>query len=129
VTFVVALVVIVIFFFLAWFLTRIIATNGSSNGKGKHITVIEKFPISRDSSLMIIKVTDKILLVGVTANGMTTLKEIDQESFDLDINEVKKQSFADVFKSTLESSFPDGRVKSAIDKVLHRRKGGDDDEA
>jgi flagellar protein FliO/FliZ len=122
------LLAIAVVFFLAWFVTRAVALNGSFNGKGKHFNVLEKFPVSKDSYIMLVKCFDKLLLVGVTAGGMTLLMELDAESADISSLEPIKQSFSSIFKQTMDSTLPDGKVKDAFEKFLGKKKGGDGDE-
>jgi flagellar protein FliO/FliZ len=122
------LLAIAVVFFLAWFVTRAVALNGSFNGKGKYFTVLEKSPVSKDGYIMLVKCFDKLLLVGVTAGGMTLLMEFDAESADLSSFEPIKQSFSSIFKQTMDSTLPDGKVKDAFEKFIGKKKGGDGDE-
>jgi flagellar biosynthetic protein FliO len=115
-------------FFLAWFVTRAVAVNGSFNGRGRYFTVLEKLPLSKDSYVMLVKSFDKLLLVGVTPGQMTVLREFDAESVDLSDAETEKQTFSSVFKSTLESTLPDGKIKDRLTALLQKKKGGGDDE-
>lgn len=117
-------------FFLAWFVTRAVAMNGSFNGRGKYITVLEKFPITKDSYIMLIKSFDKLLLVGATAGGMTLLKELDADSVNLDEFKLEKQNFSEIFKKSLEQTLPDGKLKEKIRNfsISKKKKGGGDDE-
>ena len=119
---------IVLVFFLAWLLTRAVALNGSFNGKAKHFTVLEKFPVGKDSYIMLIKSFGKLLLVGVTAGGMTVLREFDADSVDTEDIMTEKQSFSSIFKTTLDSTLPDGKIKDALNKLGKKKKGGGDDE-
>ena len=123
------LAAIAVVFFLAWFVTRAVAVNGSFNGRSKYFTVLEKFPLSKDSYLMLIKSFGKLLLVGVTPGQMTVLKELDEDEVDLSSFDVEKQTFSSVFKSTLESTLPDGKVKDKLNTLLQKKKGGGDDDA
>jgi flagellar protein FliO/FliZ len=115
-------------FFLAWFVTRVVALNGSFNGKGRYFTILEKFPVTKESYIMLVKSFDKLLLVGATAGRMTVLKEFDLSDVDLDEYQPGKQSFADIFKTTLDGTLPEGRVKDAFNKFVNKKKGGDEDE-
>jgi len=124
----VILAAIALVFFLAWFVTRAVALNGSFNGKGKYFTVLEKFPVAKDSYIMLIKSFDKLLLVGMTPGSMTVLKEFDANSVDLGNFVPEKQSFSSIFKTTLDSTLPDGKLKDAINKLAKKKNGGDDDE-
>jgi flagellar biogenesis protein FliO len=122
------LAAIALVFFLSWFVTRAVAVNGSFNGKAKYFTVIEKFPVAKDSYIMLIKSFDKLLLVGMNAGGMTVLKEFDADSVDLQNFVTEKQSFSSIFKTTLDSTLPDGKIKDALNKLAKKKKGGGDDE-
>jgi flagellar biosynthetic protein FliO len=125
---IVSLLIVFAIFFLAWFLTRIVASRGGFKGQGRYIEIIEKYPLGKDSSLMIVKSFEKILLVGVTMQGMTTLKEFDPSEINLDKSAPPApQGFAEVFKSTLGSALPEGKVKKAISD-LAKRMGGKRDE-
>lgn len=122
------LAAIALVFFLAWFITRAVALNGSFNGKGKYFTVLEKFPVAKDSFIMLVKSFDKLLLVGMTPGGMTLLKEIDADSVDLSEFVAEKVSFSSIFKNTLDSTLPDGKLKDALNKLASKKNGGDSDE-
>jgi flagellar protein FliO/FliZ len=117
---------IALVFFLAWFISRAIAVNGTFNGKGKFFTILERFPVSKDSYILLVKTFDKILLVGMTPGGMTVLDKFESDSVDLDSFKVEKQSFSSIFRDTLDKTVPDGKIKDAIEK-LHKqhRNGGD----
>lgn len=115
-------------FFLAWFVTRAVALNGSFNGRGKYFTVLERFPINKDSYIMLIKSFDKLLLVGATAGQMTVLKEFDADSVDIEEIEAEKQTFSSIFKSTLDSTLPDGKIKDKLHQIAKKKKGGSEDE-
>lgn len=122
----VILLAIAAVFFLAWFVTRIVAQNGSFNGRGRYFTVLEKFPVTKDSYIMLLKSFDKLLLIGVTSGGMTVLKELDADSVDLGDIKVEKQSFSSIFKNTLETTLPDGKLKEKLQNYLNKKGGGGD---
>lgn len=119
---------IALVFFLAWFISRAVAVNGSFNGKGKYFTILERFPVSKDSFILLIKTSDKLLLVGMTPGGMNVLEETDLDSIDLSSFSVEKQSFSSVFKNTLDQTLPDGKVKDALNKLSKHKDGGDKNE-
>lgn len=126
-TLVVVLIIMVVFFYLAWAFTRFVASNGSFNGRGKYITVLERFPVGRDSYLLLVKNFDKLLLIGVTPQGMTTLRELPVEQADLsDTPGAKQQSFSQLLGSALNSAVPDGKLRDAIGRAMRRHKGGGD---
>lgn len=118
------LVALAVVFFLAWFVTRIVAVNGSFNGKGRYFTVLEKFPVTKDSYIMLVKTFDKLLLVGATSGGMTVLKEFEADDITLEDFEPVKQSFSEILKTTLDSTLPEGKVRDTFEKFIDKTKGG-----
>lgn len=119
---------IAVVFFLAWFVTRAVAMSGSFSGRGKYFTVLEKLPITRDSYIMLIKSFDKLLLVGATASGMTLLKEYDADSVNLEDFKLEKQNFSDIFKTAIESTIPNGKLKERINSFSLKKKDGSGNE-
>lgn len=120
------LVAIAAVFFLAWFVTRVVALNGSFNGKGRYFTVLEKFPVTKDSYIMLVKSFDKLLLVGATSGGMTVLREFEADGVELEDFKQAKQSFSEILKTTIDSTLPNGKVKDSFEKFLNKKKGGGD---
>lgn len=119
---------IAVVFFLAWFVTRAVAMNGSFNGKARYFTILERFPINKDSYIMLVKSFDKLLLVGVTAGGMTVLREFENDEIDLEDFVPEKQTFSSILNTTIESSLPEGRVRDAYEKFIKKKNGGGGDE-
>ena len=115
-------------FFFAWFVTRAVALNGSFNGRGKYFTVLEKFPVAKDSYIMLVRSFDKLLLVGVTPGQISLLKEFDADSVDIEDVISVKQSFSSIFKTTLESTLPEGKIKDKLNQIGKKKKGGSEDE-
>lgn len=121
------LIAIAAVFFLAWFVTRAVASSGSFNGRGKYVTILERFPVSKDSYILIIKSFDRIFLVGSNPGGMTLLKEFDAESVDLSTEAAEKQTFSQILKKTLDSTLPDGKLKEKLYNLPFKKKGGGGD--
>jgi flagellar protein FliO/FliZ len=120
------LIVVVIIFFLAWYIPHLIAKKGSFGGSGRNIAILEKIPVSKDSYIMLLKTFDKVIVVGVTPGGMTTLKEL--EGGDYKAEDVQPaQSFSHIFKKAVGDSIPEGRMKDAYERFVNRSKGGDGD--
>ncbi|ADU28057.1 flagellar biosynthetic protein FliO [Ethanoligenens harbinense] len=123
------LAIVVLFFFLAYVVTRIVA-GGHFLGMrgGRNIRVLEKVPLSRDSSILLVRAVDKVLVVGVTSSGMTTLRELDPETVEQE--EVPAaQDFATVFKVALRDSMPGGKLRAQVGKWLHIEKDDDHDQS
>jgi flagellar biogenesis protein FliO len=77
---------------------------------------------------MLLKTFEKVIVVGVTPGGMTTLEEISSDEYRPEDIESSTQSFSDVFKTALGSAIPDGKVKDTFDRFVNRKKGGGSDE-
>lgn len=123
------LIVIIVIFFLAWYIPHLIAGKGNFAPKGKNLAILEKIPVSKESYIMLLKTFDTVLVVGVTPGGMTTLREIGEGEYDPEEVQTGTQSFSQIFKTVLDNSIPQGKVRDTIDKLTHRKKaGGGDDE-
>ncbi len=96
--------------FLAYLSTKFLANLNFSNVKNKHIKLIDKFFISADRSILLIKVDKKIYLVASDKTGLTildNLSEDDLPSYFDEINNIEEKgsqhkklaSFADMLKN------------------------------
>lgn len=122
------LLVVIFIFFLAWYIPHVIARKGTFNAKGRNICIIEKIPVSKDSYIMLLRAFDKYVLVGVTPGGMTTIKELDDDEYSPDDSKADSLSFAQILKTAVSNAAPEGRLRNSLEKVLNRRRGGDDGE-
>lgn len=122
------LVAIAAVFFLAWFVTRAVALNGSFNGKAKYFTVLERFPVAKDSYIMLLKAFGKLILVGVNPGGMSVIATYDANEVELPDFKAQSQSFSSILKTTLDSTLPNGKLKDALEKFQQKKKGGGGDE-
>lgn len=120
-------VIIFVILFLAWYIPRVVSIKGNASGRGRYIAILEKFPITKDSYIMLVKSFDKLLLVGVTPGGMKVLREVDTADVDLTEEDLNSQNFSTVLGS-FEKAFPDGKVKDTIKKIAKNLKGGKKDE-
>lgn len=125
------IVAIVFIFFLAWFLTRFVATRGGMLLQGKNIRVVEKVAVSKECFLMVVETFGRYSLVGVTPQGMTVLRELaEEEAAAIPTPQPKPvgQSFAEIFRDALDTTLPEGKVRSAVEKLLHRKGDGHEDQ-
>ncbi|MFT8887927.1 MAG: flagellar biosynthetic protein FliO [Ethanoligenens sp.] len=120
-------VIVIIFFFLAYVVTRVVAGGNFLGVRGKNIRILEKLPLSRDSSILLLRAVDKVLVVGVTPSGMTTLRELAPDAVELEEPPATPQDFATVFKIALRDSVPRGRVRERVSKWLHVEKDEEHD--
>lgn len=78
-------VVIVIFgcYYVTYFFSRKASGQGRSKIriKGRHISLLERFAISKDKSFCIVEVAGKIYVLGVTNNSITVIDTLDPDVF------------------------------------------------
>ncbi len=81
ITLILALAVVIVMIFLTakltkWF-NKKTATRGFY-GNTNGITIIERLAISSDKQLMVVKIGEKSLLLGVTPNSISKISELDE---------------------------------------------------
>lgn len=101
---IVALLMIVLIFFLAWFIPHLLAGNNLLGLRGSHISVVERTQVAKDSYIVIVKMFDKLLVLGVTPGGMTTLGSLNAENMDIDTGGAPAPGFAQVLRDALGST-------------------------
>ena len=80
-----ALVGFILILYLAYFATKKIGKRMSVRGVGgKNIRIIDSVSIGQHGSIMLIMTAGKLLLVGITQNGMSLLSELDPSEIDID---------------------------------------------
>ncbi len=75
--------VVIIFIFVVavtYFTTRFVGTYEKERLKGSNIEVIESQRVASNSYIMIVRVADKTIAVGVSKNEIRMLTEVDGES-------------------------------------------------
>ena len=86
----------------AYFVSKMIGghyQNGSVMGKPK-IQVIEKKVVGRDQSLILVKIADKTVLLGVTQHGINKIETFESDVFGEEENIVIPQAnFLEVLKN------------------------------
>ncbi len=61
--------------FLFYLMKKINRQGGTTSGK--NLRIIDKIAVGRDSSLAVICVSEKLMLVGITQNGISMLSDLD----------------------------------------------------
>ena len=117
-------------FFLAWFVPRILARHAGGAagvGQGRNIRVLERVAVTKDSALLLVEAFGRRMLVGVTPQGMSVLRDEDAAAVILEEPPAPPGSFREAFRQTLDASLPNGRVKDFVHRVIPA-KGGEEDE-
>lgn len=100
----------VIILFLAWFCAKWLGTHYGVPAKGSKIKILERCAIGTDRSLMIVRVGEKVWLLGVTAHNVSMITELNAEDFAQEeqlINGsfVQNQKFPKDFSQILKNAF------------------------
>ena len=121
---------IVFICFLAWFVTRLVATGSGTAGHGKNIRIIEKVAVSKDTCIMLVEFFGKVMVIGSTPQGMTILKEFSENDVDVQMPKpITSGNFSQAFKDALGTVLPDGVVKNTVNKFGGKfKQKGDADE-
>lgn len=120
------IVIIVVIFLLAYLVPKFLATQMKSSAHGNHVRVIEKVPISKDCTIVLLQVFDRLIAGCVTPGGMTVIKEIDASAVDLTEPQARPAGFAEILRQTLQDAVPDGSVKDAVLKFFRKKGDGGD---
>ncbi len=87
---------ILLFVLLYWLMTKMRANFGTKSNRKSSIQIIERKYLNNLSSLTLVKVKDKVLLLGVTKEKMSLLAEFDEENF-IDEEEEQTAKFKEIF--------------------------------
>ncbi len=89
--------------FLAYFLTRWIAVHGAPNFAGGRIddalVVLRQVNVGRSERLLLVRLHDRCLLVGVTAASMCVLAELSKEESEQWLRTPGTTSFMETLQS------------------------------
>ena len=103
-----ALVGFILILYLAYFATKKIGKRMSVRGVGgKNIRIIDSVSIGQHGSIMLIMTAGKLLLVGITQNGMSLLSELDPSEIDIDEDSPQNgtMDFSQALKKAIEQKF------------------------
>ena len=98
---------------LAWLFTRYVAGRGGTIGMpggSERFRVLARLPLGREQSAVLVKAGEKYLLLGVTASGITVLKELTQEEaeavYALPPDQPAPPSFGEALRAVLKQKKP-----------------------
>ena len=96
------LLIFVFVLFLAYWFTKTAGKRLSAGGfTGKQIELIDQAAIGQDRALMIVRVAGKVLLLGVTAQRIDKLDELDAGAFRDLPQQPAESSFSSILKGAL----------------------------
>jgi flagellar protein FliO/FliZ len=88
---------IIIIFVFAYLYKKYILSNKLFKKRSRYVEQVDKYFLSNDKWIEIIKIGDKILLLGVANNSINEIREISQE----DLHELNFEQDENVFKTVL----------------------------
>ncbi len=103
------LLLIVLIFVAAYWFTKFLAKRNKFKqvGSSEKIKILEQMAVGPDRTLLVVKTGGKTLLLGVTAQQVTLIKEFEEGEFPEDPKsqdgEVGSSGFKDVLKSSLKT--------------------------
>ena len=92
------LLFIAVLFVAGYFLKRLATAGKFTHNKSKYMESIDRYFLSSDKWIEIIKIGQRFLILGVTPGGISEIKEIDQE----DLHEIQTEINGNFFASILE---------------------------
>lgn len=75
------LVVFVLLMAAAWFVLRWLAGRGMGGGRSKHMKVLDRLVLTRDSSILILQVSGRVFVVAAGKDSSDVLCELDPSDF------------------------------------------------
>ena len=95
------LVVLILVLVLAYYTTRILGRGIYGKQESKHMQVLDRMAVGRDSYLLVVRIQDRILLMGVSPSGIVRLEELD--TYDKKNPAEDPPDFAGVFREQIKS--------------------------
>lgn len=93
-------IVVIGVLYLAYRVTRFIGERSQGGQLSGSLKVLERVSVGRDSSLMIVEVQGRYLLLGVTPGGIVKLEELDE--YQASGADMKIPEFGDIFAGKLK---------------------------
>ncbi|MDR0983977.1 MAG: flagellar biosynthetic protein FliO [Ruminococcus sp.] len=97
----ITLILFVAVIFLAMYSTKFIGKRFSVSMGGKNMKIIERIALGPDKMLLLVKIADKAMLVGVTTGQITNLSEIDPETLEIEPEITPKYDFKNILGNVL----------------------------
>lgn len=94
------IIVFLLIIFLSYYFTKLIGKFRYNNNKNSNIRIIESVAVGYQASIQLIKVGDKTILVGVTKERVEFICDVNENSIDLRVNNIK---LPDTFQKYLKN--------------------------
>ena len=105
---------------LAYLATKFISVKYTKMGSGNYIKVLERTALGQDKSLVLVRINNKIMLLGVTAKSISTVSEFAPGDISYD-SALPESNFSFILKESLKNGgsfigFPKGKSKKKGDE-------------
>lgn len=87
---------------LAWFFLRGVGKISGAQGASKHLKVLERVPLGKDQSLLLVAVDEKILLLGAAQGSITKLCDLDSTDAILAQLQQPQQNFSGILQQMMQ---------------------------
>lgn len=107
----------------AYYTTRYMARKAGAGIKSRHMQVLDRLSISKDSQIIIIKAGGKTHMVGITGHSINHLAELD-EDFEVIQQEPAQRDTSQImgdFASRVKAYMPFGSNEAKTEKTAPRR--------
>lgn len=97
-----AIVGFAIILYFAYITTKVVGRRyGTSARTGSNLKLIESLPLGNDKNIMIVKAADKVLLLGVTAQHVELISELDEQTLEIPLTDSTVPSFKEILKQNI----------------------------
>ncbi len=83
------IIILLIVLLLVYYLSRFMNSVKYTANKNSNLKIIETISVGYQSSLQIIQVVDKTILIGVTKEKVQYICDVDKDSINMDINKIE----------------------------------------
>lgn len=101
---VISLFLLVAILIFTYFATKWLAKRFSLQGSCRAIKIIDKAVLGQDKALMVVRVTDQTMLLGITAHQIQKLCDIDEEKLPLSPAKPEESSLSESFFDILKNN-------------------------
>lgn len=90
-------IIFIIILFMAYYCTRWIAGSKLRFRKNSNFEIVESISVGYQSTIQIIKVGEKFLLIGVTKDNISFLSEIEKDSIKINSDKTVEKGYFDKY--------------------------------
>ena len=102
-----SLLLMVAIFIGAYYVTKMVGKqyDGSHSKSKSKIEILDRKALGKEQSLIVVKIADKVLLLGATPQSITKIESFDGEHFPIQSPQATEPiNFLNVLKDTIQSS-------------------------